>query len=323
MKKLSLFFCFMAVISISCTKSESGGNTPSTDVDSYGNDAGIIGENDQNDADITPTPETELDKDVDAVVKNDEDETQKPDLDMSENDKDLVTDRDAETINLDVDTVLDSDLVPDSDVDGVTPECTAAGYPKCNENSVATCSDGKIVENPCGEEKCDKGACKPVICTPNEFTCKDDLNYSQCDSKGIKLIDGTCGENNFCSQASGGCECEVPVNIMFVLDASGSMMMKKVGDATQWSIALDAIASVMSKYPRLNYGLATFPDIDLAQSDINSGLGGCKAEYTDNFIFDVQDNSNYDSSLCSSGNRNQGGASAGNRRLSCGKKNCR
>jgi hypothetical protein len=145
------------------------------------------------------------------------------------------------------------------------------------------CEGDKLVTETCADTTvCVQGACVPKVCKPFASECTGANTYRQCDSLGIEWSESqTCqaaGDiGTYCDAPTGKCLCELPVHVLFVLDASGSMQLEKTASGiTQWEAALLAIAKVMDQYPFLTYGLATFPNqtVECGPS-LCKGGGGC------------------------------------------------
>lgn len=295
MKKYALLtlICSLLLVTAGCAVSEeSQGNGTDTDMyketQTQQDDSGGV----QTDKDFS-----------DEISEGDSgkpDSTGNDDVDDSEtdNDPDPGTEGDNPGQKPDQDTEDTPDVEEENqdeqpDVDDTPETCNPAEYPKCkNYQAALTCEEsGDIKEIPCPEEKvCSEGSCVDKLCTPYEKRCSesDDAVMEICHASGLKWESVSCGDNHYCDPEKLSCECEYPINIMFVVDASGSMKLKKVGEKTQWEVAKEAISTVMESYPRLNYGLATFPDKDLVKADIDNGKGGCLASYTDSVIFDIK-----------------------------------
>jgi hypothetical protein len=136
---------------------------------------------------------------------------------------------------------------------------------------------------PCGDQTiCVNGECVPQICEPGSMECTGSDSFHKCDAYGAGWSqDQKCpaGQDilGVCDPVEKRCGCQVPVHVLFLLDASGSMQLEQVSAGiTQWDVAKAAISQIMNEYPFLTYGLATFPDrtVDCAP-DHCEGRGGC------------------------------------------------
>jgi hypothetical protein len=177
---------------------------------------------------------------------------------------------------------------PDGVADGeVAPPCTYPVNWSClDEATRYRCLDGEIQTEPCPEGSgCIADACVAQVCKPNEMECTGgpgDTAYRKCDPVGTSWIEGLActagtGLKTACDATLKKCVCELPVHVLFVVDASGSMQLADVSPGkTQWDVALDAISQIMNQYPFLTYGLATFPNqtVDCSAAKCTGG-GGC------------------------------------------------
>jgi len=170
-------------------------------------------------------------------------------------------------------------FIPDpgnADVD--RPPCDGPLDWQCQgKDTLVKCVNGRLFSLACGEENaCADGACHPMVCPPAATECTGFDTYRRCDDTGTAWMpDQVCpsaGEiTGICVAATGKCGCRVPVNVLFVLDASGSMQLEAVSaGVTQWDVARDAMAQIMDQYPFLKYGLATFP-----AKTVDCGLDSC------------------------------------------------
>jgi hypothetical protein len=186
----------------------------------------------------------------------------------------------------DLDAADGQDLAP--------PPCTAPLDWVCTSASVRSkCDAGAIVSEPCGaQETCISGACIPQICSPGTTACVGADTFHKCDGTGTAWAEEqVCPAGPdiqaVCDPDTHKCGCQVPVHVLFVLDASGSMQLEEVSTGvSQWDVALDAIEQIMLQYPFLTYGLATFPDqtVDCG-TDHCEGWGGCA--YTQSVNLDL------------------------------------
>jgi hypothetical protein len=162
-----------------------------------------------------------------------------------------------------------------------------------DEHTLHRCVDGVMETQPCAEgELCLIHSCKEIICVPGESECTGPETLRKCDESGTEWYenlhcDASADTNAFCDPISNECVCELPVHVLFVLDASGSMQMEEVSPGvTQWDTALAAIATMMEEYPFLTYGLSTFPNqIVNCSAEYCEGGGGCG--YTGGVNFDL------------------------------------
>ncbi len=177
----------------------------------------------------------------------------------------------------------------DTDVD-TGQSCTSSGFPRCKDLETALACEGGVITSTTCEEgySCCEGQCLEQICAPNgDWECIDDTTYQLCNTCGTELVELECRENFYCDPAAMRCQCEYPINIMFVVDASGSMELRDVGGVSQWRIAREAIAKVMVDYPRLVYGLSTFPSETVTCSGEGQCAGGGGCELVGGVNFDL------------------------------------
>ena len=168
--------------------------------------------------------------------------------------------------------------VPGEDCDTNTPV-------SCGEDgSLLQCINGAWEASSCDEGSvCCDGACEPQVCTPyTEKECTSGKNIATCNECGTEMVEQPCPGTYYCDPVSVQCQCEVPVKILFLLDASGSMELNQVGTKTRWEVAQETIDSVMSDYPHFRYGLMTFPDTMVTCDGPGcAGEGGCTPAFTD------------------------------------------
>lgn len=152
-----------------------------------------------------------------------------------------------------------------------------------DETNLYRCVEGVVEQQPCPEDEvCVTDVCLPMICEPGAVVCTGESSFKKCDSLGTTWVqDLPCVAGSeieaFCDEGSNECVCELPVHVLFVLDASGSMQLEDVSPGvTQWDTALEAISQIMDQYPFLTYGLATFPNQEVdCGTDQCVGAGGC------------------------------------------------
>ena len=183
--------------------------------------------------------------------------------------------------------------LPDGvDVDG--PPCETPLVWQCQgKDKLVRCVNGRLFSMACGDENaCVDGACQPEVCEAAATECTGFDTQRRCNDTGTAWeVDQTCpgvGEIvGICDAGTGKCGCRVPVNVLFVLDASGSMQLEEVSaGVTQWDVARDAMAQIMAEYPFLKFGLATFPQKTVdCSADACEGTGGCA--YADDLNLDV------------------------------------
>jgi len=185
------------------------------------------------------------------------------------------------------DLPVGNELPPVDDTSSVP--CTEASPTKCASDKVLVhCVDGEWVATPCGpDESCLDGACKGQVCQPLITTvCLDDDTSGLCNAYGTDFLPQPCLANYTCNETTGKCECKSPLQVLFLLDASGSMLLNLVDGKSRWEHAQDAIATVMAAYPKVQYGLKTFPDEDiLCASPGCDSQGGCLGTFTDGLAF--------------------------------------
>ncbi len=168
--------------------------------------------------------------------------------------------------------------------DAASEECGAEDADEClDEHSVRSCVDGSWTAAPCGpDERCDEGRCGPDSCEPGERRCADETTIGVCDDAGNRWNLAECGGSLSCDPETVTCFCDEPVQILFLLDASGSMALNTVDGVTRWLHARNAITSVMEAFPDMRYGLKTFPDepVDCTEPECEQA-GGCLERFTD------------------------------------------
>lgn len=181
----------------------------------------------------------------------------------------------------------DLPLAPEDAPTPIDPGQAVCGGPLTwvclDEWTLQRCVEGVMEQQPCGEnEACVEGACRSVICAPSTVECTGEATFKKCDSTGttwaqdLPCVAGT-EIKAFCDPAINECICELPVHVLFVVDASGSMQLEEADPGvTRWDTALTAISQIMDQYPFLTYGLATFPGqtVDCGP-DQCIGAGGC------------------------------------------------
>jgi hypothetical protein len=170
----------------------------------------------------------------------------------------------------------------DADVNGTACEEGAA---TCADlSTLVTCKDGALVATSCASgAACCGSACAPLVCTP--YVTKKCLNGNTaalCDACGTGYVEQPCLPGYTCNPSSGVCGCKSPIQILFVLDASGSMELNQVDGKTRWQVAQEAIGELMSGFPNLQYGLMTFPDHPVeCPTPGCASKGGCAADFID------------------------------------------
>jgi len=183
---------------------------------------------------------------------------------------------------------------PGSGPDAAPVPCTEPLDWTCKDASTRIkCSFGVLAEQPCGEQHvCAAGTCQVKVCEPGATTCTGPTTLHKCNAAGTGWdADQVCPAGvdveAVCDPVANKCDCRVPVNVLFVVDASGSMQLEEVSPGvTQWDVALDAIGQIMGEYPFLKFGLATFPDQTVTCGALHcEGGGGCA--YADGVNLDV------------------------------------
>jgi hypothetical protein len=86
--------------------------------------------------------------------------------------------------------------------------------PMCNANSATTCAangSGPIDAGAsCGDDYCEGGVCKPIVCTTGYFCNGATLNYCHYPGTAIQSI-LTCGTNQYCDATSANCKTQTCV----------------------------------------------------------------------------------------------------------------
>lgn len=80
----------------------------------------------------------------------------------------------------------------------VAPECADDGsYPRCEDNEIVTCDQGKIVRTACGSLKeCRNGACVDKACTSGTKTCQNGMLATCTSDRTWEL--SACGTGEIC-----------------------------------------------------------------------------------------------------------------------------
>ena len=163
--------------------------------------------------------------------------------------------------------------------------CQSESPASCGEDgSLLQCVDGIWEASSCEKDLvCCDGSCAAQICNPfSEKTCSGANSISICNECGTEMVSQPCPGSYYCDPISLQCQCEVPVKVLFLLDASGSMELNQVGDKTRWEVAQETIDSVMTEYPHFRYGLMTFPDtVVTCDGPGCAGEGGCTPSFSD------------------------------------------
>ena len=165
------------------------------------------------------------------------------------------------------------------------PACQASDPAVCADPStLVKCVDGAYVATPCGAGKaCCIDQCADQICSPFQTKqCLGPATAGLCNACGTSFTPQPCLPNYVCDAKTQACTCKSPLEVLFVLDASGSMQLSSIGGQTRWQLAQQAIDEVMKAFPGIQYGLATFPDhaVDCAAPGCTS-KGGCDKSFFD------------------------------------------
>jgi len=175
-----------------------------------------------------------------------------------------------------------------SDAAADTSECSDGQPSECVDGTLSRrCGEGRWIYTLCDAETvCTAGVCAPLTCEPGEEACLDAQSLGRCRDDGTAWEVTTCNAEQTCDAETLTCECQNPTQILFLLDASGSMALNEIGGLTRWQLARAAIADVMAEFPDISYGLKTFPDAPVVcDAPGCSSTGGCAASFADGFDF--------------------------------------